>query len=398
MTLASALLAGCNGPTKSGVEARENARERLDTFNAQFAYDTARQEFESGQFDRALHNISVAAAQAPEVGECDVLKGRIFIEMHELESAIMAFNDALEKDPELSEAHYYIGIVQQRWTEDEAAYESYRQASELDETNVQYLLATAESLITLGELDEAQRVVEARMNYFEFDPALRLLLAQIALLNGETEKAVRLYGDARLLDPDNDALLEELVWTQYDAGHYAGCYSSLTELKARIDDSENRLDLLHVEAGCLSRMGRSAEAHRLYMELTDQNPSDPSIWVEFGTLAWELNDQRRLKKCGDQVISLAPDRYEGYLLKGVYEREAGRMAQAVDLFREATSMAPDVVLPQLMLGSALEESGDTTAALAAYSHAVRLAPEHREARMMYDSLEQRVHAVVPTSE
>jgi tetratricopeptide (TPR) repeat protein len=375
------LLDGCGGPTQAGLQARAEARERLGAYTAQFTYDQARQEFESGQFDHALRDIERAIQQAPDVAEFDLLKGRIHLEAGDLEPAVEAFAVALEKDPELAEAHYYTGIVLQRWSDDEQAFDHYRQAYELEHENVQYLLATAETLIALGEFGEAKTMVEARMAYFEHDPALRHLLGQIALLEDDPATAARYYEEARLLDPDNLTLLEELAWARYDAAQYGQCLETVCLLQDRLE--EPRSDLLHLEARCLAMLDRATEAHSRFMTLTKLVPDDETVWIEFGTLAWRLGDYRRMVQCSVRAIELAPDRFEGYMLKGLYERQQGRGASARQLMQQAADRAKDDVLPHLLLGRMFEEDGELRAALDAYASALQINPDSPEVQALY---------------
>jgi hypothetical protein len=58
--------AGCGGPTKAGIEARELARKRLAIVNAQLTFDQAQQAFRSGQFDKASREITAAIRLYPD--------------------------------------------------------------------------------------------------------------------------------------------------------------------------------------------------------------------------------------------------------------------------------------------------------------------------------------------
>lgn len=392
---AASMLLGCEGPTKAGKEARIQANARVNLMGAQIHYDQAQQTFRSGQFDRAMREINHAIARYPERGEYYLLKGRIELETHQLEAALKSLNMALEKNDQLADAHYYAGIVFQRWSDDEEAYNRYSNAAELDPSNVQYLLAAAESLIALGKFADARELIEPRVAYFEHNAALRQLQAQIALFEGDPEQAAMLYSQARLLNPDDDLLLEELIWAQYAAGMYGRCHDNIKFLQGKLP--QQRPDLMHLEARCLAMMSRGIEARDVYMQLTRLRPADPVIWVELGTLAWELGDYRRVAMCSVQMIALAPHRYEGYMLKGVNERHRGRLDEAVTLFREATSRAPDVALPHLLLGQTLEQIGKPKEALLAYQNAIAAEPGSPEALELLRRLTDGQHVtVVPT--
>lgn len=382
----TALIAACNGPTKGGIEAREQARNRIDEYSASFTYDQAMQEFKSGQFDRALSDINAAIEALPESARFHVLQGRIHLETDKLEDAIQSFLTAMEHDPEFAEAHYYAGIVFQRWSDDEQAYNYYGEAYEIEPDQVHYLLAKAEALIALGELDEARDLINDRLTYFEYNSAMRHLLGQIALLEGDAEAAAQLYNEAWILEPENTLLLEELAWVQYEASMFAECSESVDQLLQKY--GPKRVDLKHLKARCFTMLGRASEAHGLYVTLSHESPSNVSVWIEFGTLAWKLSDYRRLAQCSLRTIDLAPERYEGYMLKGLNERHLGRLPQAVKLFRQAAELTDDTALPYMLLGRSLEESGKGRDALVAYGKAVEIDPNSKEARMLHATLKR----------
>ena len=351
LAVAGAFLSGCGGPTKKGLEARNNARIRLNRVNAQLSYDQAMQAFESGQFDKAAHELRMAIQMYPEWAEYRLLEGRIHLETHRLEKAIASFEAALQLKPGYADAHYYSGIVYQRWSDDNRAYDEYMAAYEMDPESVGYLLAAAESMVALEQFDDAEDLLQEKLDYFEHNSAMRHLLAQIALLQGDAEVAVRLYGEARRLDPENDTLLEELVQAQYEAGAYGDCYRSVLQLQELSDP--DRPDLMLLEARCLAFMDRLTEARSLYLALSRLRPTNADVWIELGSVAWELGDYHRTALCGARVTALAPDRYEGYMLKGINERHHDNLGEAAMFLREAAERAGDSHLPHLVLGRVL---------------------------------------------
>jgi cytochrome c-type biogenesis protein CcmH/NrfG len=223
---ASLAIAGCNGPSKAGIEARKEARERITQFSAKFVYDQAEHEFETGQLEAALGSITRAVDANPDQPKSYVLMGRIHLEMHKLDRSLEALQKATELDPEYAEAHYYAGIVYQRLTEDENALDAYNTAWELENDNPQYLLATAETHVALQDYAAARDMVESNLARFEYNGALHHLLAQITLYEGNPIGAAQIYEEASMLDPENMSLIEELAWVQYEAGWHSKCLGS----------------------------------------------------------------------------------------------------------------------------------------------------------------------------
>lgn len=444
----TAAITGC-GQTNHDL-IREQAHDRMNLVNAQVTYNQAQQYFETGQFDKALREINAAIARYPKSCTFFVLQGRIHMEAKRLEAAMTSLNlaiqvgreacgidlestveeqdehilaqDQLLKSP-LAEAHYYAGIVCQRWSDDEQAYEHYDLAFKLDDGKVHYLLAAAEALIALGEYDQAQSLIEPRLAYFEHNAALHQLLGQIALLKGDATTAARLYGEARLLNPDDNSLLEDLVWAQYAAEMYGDCLESVKTLQSRtsgtLSRSHNiggkasatgeasngngstvaadRVDLKHLQARCLTMLGRLGNAREIYLEVTRLKPAEVTVWTELGTVCWELGDYRRVAECSVHIIALAPERYEGYMLRGINERQKNNLDEAVVLFTNAADRSTDSVMPWLLLGQTLEQAGDFDGAKDAYSRALQVDPRSTDAHDLLARLEQtQAVTAVPT--
>lgn len=390
------LLAGC-GPTSAGLKARAEARQRLDVVNAELASDQAEQAFLGGQFDRATKEIHRAIALHPEWAEYRVLEGRIYLETHRLEKALLSFDTAIELKPKLAEAHYYAGIVCQRWSEDERAYNYYMAAFEAAPDSVEYLLAAAESLVAMEQFDSARHLLESKLGYFEHNAAMRHLLGEIALLQGDANEAADLYAAAWRLTPEDPIMLNELAQVQFAAERYGDCYRSVKQLQ-ELTGQQDHPDLMHLEAQCLAYIDRQPEARALYLALTKLDPTNVDLWVELGTLAWELGDYHRMALCGARVTALAPARYEGYMLKGVNERHHGDLEEAVMFLKQAAERAPSTALPHLVLGRVLEQLGDKPGALEAYTEAIRIDPDNADAQALFiDGQERLLTAQHPDS-
>lgn len=396
ITLLLTLASGCTGPTKTGQEARAQATNRMEFVHAQMAYDQARQSFGTGQLDKALKMADTAIARADEESPYHILRGRIQLEQHNLEDALRSFDRAIELETQsietapsadtplptgpnstLAEGHYFRGIVFERWSNPTEASAAYLKAWELNSTEVQYLLAAAEMLITMQRFDEARMMVEAKLSYFEHNAALRQLLGQIALLQGDPTKAARLLGEARLLNPEDNMLLEELARAQFAAGQYVQSHYSVTQLQKLI--GEERTDLMHLEARCLVMLDRVSDARNIYLRLSQLTPADAAVWIELGNVAFEVGDFRRVASCSTHIMALAPSRFEGYLLRGLFEQHSGNHPEAVRLFQRATELAPEIAWPHVLLGIALEASGQRDRAMLAYGAAIRAEPGNAEA-------------------
>ena len=383
--LAAGALAGC-GPSRAGLQARFQARERLNLVNAELSRDQAVQALEAGQFEKATKEIRHSIAIHPSWAEYRLIRGRILLETHRLEKALRSFEKALELKPEYPEAHYYCGIVFQRWSDDLRAHDHYRSAFEQEPDEVVYLLAAAESLVAIDQLNQATHLITTKLAYFEHNAAMHHLLAQIAMLQDDPTLAVERYAEAWRLRPEDDGMLGELARAQYQAKMYGPCLRSVRQLKDRPGGDSAELKRLH--ARCLVSLDRQGEARNLLVELTRIDPTDTGLWVELGTVAWEIGDYHRMALCGARATALAPDRFEGYLLKGINERHHGNLKDAIMFLRQAADRAVSTPLPHLLLGRVLDEHGDPESAMEAYAAALRIDPDDESAKLLWSDSQE----------
>jgi tetratricopeptide (TPR) repeat protein len=373
------VLPGCHGPTSHGKQMRQEAAGRMNAVNAQLLADQAKQSFEGGQFEKALRNIDDAIARSPDIAGFHVQRGRILLEMHRLEASMDSFDRAREINPNDADAAYFAGIIFQRWQNNEQSYECYRAAMDIDVEKVQYALATAESLVAMQNFEQAKQLINDKRQRFQNNAALQQLLGQIALMEGEPAAATRYFSEARLMNPDDNSLLEELLRAQYTANQFAKCLESVKQLQSRIGDTP-RSDLVRIEARCLSRLDRGPEARNLYLQLVQIYPADATMWIEFGLLALDLGDHRRVAQCASRIMALAPEQYEGYMLGAMHEFSQGDLTLALELIQKSADRAPQIALPHLVLGRFLEKAGDAPGAYEAYTAALVAEPDNTDAQ------------------
>lgn len=364
-------LAGCGGHGKYTSEQMSVAQQRQIQFKSAQVYDMSRQSFLAGDLDKALKNIDRCLTMNPSVAKSHVLRGRILSERGDLEKAVEAFLQAEALEPKNVEAQYYLGIVYERFTQKDKALERYLKAAELGTTDPQYVIAAAEMMIDLGQLDEAEKYLGKQRSAYEHNAGVRQTLAHVAMIRGDGPKAVTLLEEAHLLAPDDDTLLEDLARAQIMVGSFAEAEFALAQL-LNTEGNADRRDLKHMRARCLLNVDRPLDARDLLLELTKASAGGKDIdaWVELGRVACELNDQRNLQQSAQRVMALAPDQPDGYLLKGMLHKRRGELTQALAAFDKACQFRGRQSEPLVMRGLVLEEMGRTREARASYSQAL----------------------------
>ncbi len=380
--LTLALLGGCAGHGQYTSDQISAAKEKMAVMKSATEWEMARQSFLTGDFDKALKGVDRSISIAPKVAKSHVLKGRILMEKSDLEGAIASFNEALVLEPANVEATYHLGLVNERMLDREKALTYFTKAAELDPQSAQYVIASAETLIDLGRVEEAKTFVESRHAAFANTAGIKQTLGHIALIQGKTDDAVSLFNQARLLAPDDIALIEDLTRAQVAAAHYGDAEGNLARLM-QSEANKDRRDLKLLRARCLIEIDRPLEARELINKLTQDaaGTSDVESWILLGNLSYTLRDANRTRMAAQRVIGLAPDRADGYLLRGLQQRRQGQYDAAAKSFEEA-ARHDKTGNSLVLLGLTQRDMGKPDLAAAAFRQALSIDPQNKDAAQL----------------
>ncbi|MBX3364343.1 MAG: tetratricopeptide repeat protein [Phycisphaeraceae bacterium] len=388
LALSAVLLAGCAGNGRYTTEGKNLATLRNAQLKSATEWSMAHQAFLAGDLERALKRIDQSIAINPTAPKSHVLRGRILAERGQLGPALEALKEAQQLDPGSFEACYYQGVVYERLTQYERALGMYRQADQLDTTNPQYAVAAAEMLIELGRLDEAEAYLLGMNDRFEHAAGVRQTLGHIAMLRGEPTTAVTLFSEARLLAPDDQSVVEDLIDAQIKVGNFAEAEFSLGVL-LRSDANASRRDLKHMRARCLVELDRPMEARELLLDLTKSPDGDADVeaWLGLGRVSFALGDTRNARRAATRLTGLAPRRNEGYLLRALLDRDANRRHDALTALDQALRISPDDASVLTMRGLVLSELGRHDEAAASLRRAVTIDPANGSAQRLLAMVE-----------
>jgi tetratricopeptide (TPR) repeat protein len=389
-------LSGCaakHGKYTSEQLARAN--DRVAGIKAGNAYDQARQAFLAGDLDKARKLVDNSITINPNVPKSHVLRGRILIEQSDLEGALASLQNAEMLDPATVEAQYYMGIVFERFSQSEKAFERYSKALELEPSNPQYAVAAAEMLIDLRRLDEAEEFLDSRNTSFDHNAGVRQTMGHIAALRGDYQRAAQLFNDARLLAPDDTGILEDLVQAQIAIGRFAEADFNLARL-LKVPENKDRRDLRQMQARCLMALDRPVEARELLVSLTsdDAGMKDVEAWIELGNVSYVLRDFNRVRMAASRVSALAPTRFEGPLLRALWHRQQGDLTSALRCTEDAAARRGNSTQPLLLKALVLEELGQIGPAKATYRLVLEQDPSNTTAQNALNRA--TATAIVPT--
>lgn len=394
---AALALSGCAGG--QGNYTREGssiAKERMNAMKSATEWEMSRQAFMAGDLQKAVRKIDSSLALNPNVVRSHVLKARILIEMGELGQALRSLHTAQTIDPQDPDAHYYLGIAFERLSRPEEAAEHFMLASELDDYNPGHAVAAAEMLVDLNRVEEARQYLN-NLPMSADNAGVRQMLGHIALIQGKSEEAVRFFGQARLLAPDDQAIQEDLIRAQMLVGQHAAAELNIAALRQNRENAKRR-DLMALHAEVLMAVNRPVEARSLFQELlADPNMvSDVQAWIGLGNAAYMINDQRTLRRAASRVVALDPSSFEGYALWALCHRRDGQFDRALSSVNQAIERAPKDASFHALRAMILADLGRQSEAVLAARTAAQLAPHEPKYLTLQNQLRTGSYATVPT--
>ena len=389
ITLATAtavMLAGCAAQGSNDKKWTKAANNRWLGMRSQLIYNMAKQQFESGDLGQAEKSVENGLEVAPNDARLQLLAGQIALEKGKLERAYHLFGSVMALDKKEDKAYYLQGVILQRWQQYKDAYQRYQEAYNLKKDNVGYVLAMAEMLVPMNRTNDAIHLLAGKVSYFDENAAIRAELGHLYAMQGQYAKAVDVLQQASMLAPDNLQVQEELGLNQLQAGDTEDAINTLSVLlkNPKLDD---RIDVQRELATAYQKDGRINDARNMYISLTQNDSSDPMDWIKLAELCWHQGDLDATLEAANQIIDIAPQKPDGYLLAGMVWQKRHDLGKALNMFDQAAKAAPNNPEPLLLRGLSLQQAGRQAAAEQAYRQAMRRDPSDHRAKELLDGIQ-----------
>jgi len=172
-----------------------------------------------------------------------------------------AAETALQLDPMLAEAHAAMGLLHSRKLDWQKAEESFRRAIDLNPSlTAIYTNYSSSTLLPLGKLDEAERLLRAA---FQTDPLsleVRRAMGELQIIAGRYEEAIDNLEHVRTVDPDLTYVDLHLARALTFAGRLAEALPRW-EIRKTEPGWQHWMAYAYVSAGRRADVERMAAAH-----------------------------------------------------------------------------------------------------------------------------------------
>ncbi len=408
---AVALLAPLNGCSSSSTpkEHQTMNQEQSNRWNATrvaVMLQLATQQYQVGDYDKCRDTLQQGFAMNYPCAALHTLAARVELEKGSLEVANTHLKLAVQLDAADPEPYYLLGVLYQRWQNNQTAHDYYNLAWQKKPSEAIYLLAVVEMEMAMGKYDDAQRLLEDKVIYFEQSAAVRAALAKIYTMKGQFDLASKFYREATVLSPDDASLRRNLAESYFFAGQYNEALPVLerivsdgantktqdpsappTDDNASVDDPS-----VHLLLGrTYMALHRIPEARNVLADIVHDDPHNDLAWLTLGKAALEMGDVAQASNAVHHVLKDDPNNLDGLIVMAAAQQKMRAWEQAQQTLDRAVKIAPTDTTVLCMLGLNVQSQGKPAQAAEFYNKALAAKPDDSWAQELLASTGQ-LHA------
>lgn len=342
---------------------------------------------------------------------------------HKYHEAAGEFTQAIQINPEYSEAYYHLGFNAFQDGDSEGAIRALMQLTQLEPNNNQARKALGQIYYGLGYFNDALALYFRAQQQSPDDPEIYYYIGLISFQQKAYSQAIQALQHAILLSP-RMIKARELLASVYEAQNdLPSAYKELREAaeiapqapgppsdlgmlylkEAKFTDAEGQFlralslqkDFAPARMGLAKTyrlMGRLPESLEQLSSVLRDAPQDPSALLERGTVEDLLGKKDEARADFEHFSQVAPDRAEGELSLGKLDSDAGQYSSAIPHLQKAITLDANQVDAYYYLGQADYRLGKSEEAKEALHHCLSLDPANKAAGQL---LEQVLKAPSP---
>jgi tetratricopeptide (TPR) repeat protein len=378
MTIVLLVCAGC----QTQMQNKKAAKERFDKASIQMKLTLAQQQYDQGNYVEAAKTLQQCLAVDSDNPEAELLHGKLLLANDRRDEAIEKLSLVLQRDRNLHEGWYWLGVATQADGNYQKAYEYYDKALTLEPTNVDYILATAEVLVAQGNCSQAARLLNDKMAILPSDVSLKIAAAELMWRIGENQRAIRLYKQAMSLTNDNSQIAESLGYCYAFSNKWDQASEVFSKLLENCTDDQQKKLYLQVAAMCSMNCAKYDKAVSCYDKLSIFERDNAQIWVKMGQAALGAGAAGRAFMCGQKALSLQPGLPDAIVLIGCAQYVAGDYTAAVMNFEKIVKDKKNAALACSMKARCYEKLDQAKKAELTYKEALEINPHSELANLL----------------
>lgn len=338
---------------------------------------TARTDFDKTRVDLIGDRLAFAYADI----------GAVYFRAGLNDVAAIAFYDANQLAPKDARWLYLRGVVAQEQKRDADARADFEAALALDKIYLPIRYRLSDTLIDLGDLDAAHKVLADALPAGDKHAALFAMLGRLEIKQKNYPAAIEHLQHALKLEPQANALYKDLADAYAGQGDAAQAKAAQAKtgatppnladpLVAGIFQSAPVAPALH---GTPLEQARQLLARRDFAAARDKaadalkaDPNDAEALALLARLDGLMGNRAFAQDEAARALKLSPDAASANLSQGMVYEFAGDAARALPFYQHAVRADADQPDARLLLGNALMRNGDYARAAEQYRQLVRI--------------------------
>jgi tetratricopeptide (TPR) repeat protein len=362
--------AGCESHSQS----KKIAQKRWDKASVGVKLSLAQQEYENGHFSEAKRITAECVTADPNNAEGHLLYGKLLSAEDKWIDAERELRLAVELDEKLGEGWYLLGLATGGPERTPQALLYYSKALELNPTNIDYIIAVAETYAEQEKPEEATNLLEEKMAAMPRQVLLKTAAADLMWRLGKNDRAMELYKQAMLMSSDDENIAESLGYCYIFSGRWNEGAEIFNKLVKQCHDEQKKKLYLQTAALCNVNCAQYDLAVNCYNELSIEGRDNAEVWVRMGQAALGSGAAERAFMCGEKALAIQPGNADAIALTGCAQYSMGYYTAAIKSFEKIASDEKNSAISWLMRARCYERLGQKDKAGQAYKKALEIKP------------------------
>jgi Tfp pilus assembly protein PilF len=239
---------------------------------------------------------------------------------------------------------------------------------------VDFVVAEAECLVALDRPDEALALLEESVDRLDDDGTVSALVAHVARLMGDPDRAAQRYVQALAASPGSKLVAAELGRLLLHAARYEEARAVLEPLLETSEGSVVPGGVRRTLAACYLALGDPASAKRVLIDYAADNQNDTLAQLLLAKSALATSDMLTALRAVDTVEQREPDRPELWLVRATVRWKRGKLAAAAADLYDVLQNAPNDVEARCLLAEVLRDQHRPTAARHQFRTVLKIDP------------------------
>jgi predicted Zn-dependent protease len=389
LTVLAMTLCGCLQKPLS--EARVDSYDRWCKARARIFCGMAEQALQAGRLDEARDKADQSVELAPKFVEARMVLARIMMEQNAYVSAIAELQEACELNKESSQGHYLLGVAHEKASHIDKAVESYKKSYELDEKNVDAIMAVGEVLAVNGRAVEGSKYVEDYLSKNKAKPAMEELAARLAMSAKRYELAAAHYAKLTRRNGDDPLWRQGLARALFAGQQYSQAAEAL-EARTSIEEPAAPVWVYAMLGDCYMASARCERAQRVYAKALSRKPNSAALTIKIAQANLACGDTVAASRAARKALQISPGRLDATMVLGYSLLKDKKPREAERLLSPAVMLHPRSATLMCLLGRCHAAAGDSREARNCYRQAIILDPDSEVARKLFYRNEQEISA------